>query len=357
MDKRLFITWVIAVLLVGGCYRASKSGSDTESETTTSKVKNGNDTDTDSARVETVDTASVTESSVDTQPPGGSGWDSLNGDVDSDSAGLAVDSETGSISGDSAVETIDTADTPDTENAADTENAIDTVDTSDTLDVADTFSEVMDSSSDHADTSSATDDCYPGNFFVSDATDLATIAQVTCIDGNLDISSTSLTAISLPGLKTVHGSLTITWNPDLTLLDFTSLERVGAAFNISQNGVLLSLGGFESLVTVGGEVTIASNTLLEKVGDLTSLAQVGGRIVMTNNPQLQNFTWPALASVEGAFIIAGSTLLQELLFPAWITSGGILANRPDRVRDSRRRRRRCSRSPAGSRCAPPGTGR
>ncbi len=147
----------------------------------------------------------------------------------------------------------------------------------------------------------------PGNI-----TNLNGLAQVTHIDGNLNINNnTALTNLSgLNNLIDINGSLTINNNSALiNLIGLGSIIRIsrhisissnlnlnslsGIAptimsnenFTITNNPSLLSLAGFQDS-SIGGNLKISYNDNLQTLGGLENLKNVSGKVTIEQNPEL-----------------------------------------------------------------------
>lgn len=147
-----------------------------------------------------------------------------------------------------------------------------------------------------------------GDFYINSAADLAQLANVEILEGNLTIDGDeSLSAVALPALRRVTGQLTIDGsNASLhDLRGLGNLERAGSVY-ISFTEALESLAGLEKLAVVDEDLTVYANAELATLVDdadpaaltgLVGLEQVGGSLGVTENPSLTRLGFPALASV------------------------------------------------------------
>ena len=70
-------------------------------------------------------------------------------------------------------------------------------------------------SANNTETDSESDNCLEGNFTIENTLDLIQIQPFGCITGDLIITQSSITNLSLPNLKWIGGSLGIMSNPSL----------------------------------------------------------------------------------------------------------------------------------------------
>lgn len=134
---------------------------------------------------------------------------------------------------------------------------------------------------------------HEGTVSVQSDADFAALAGVSCIDGDLIISSSPDAQFpALPDLSIVTGNVVVVANPDVTSLDaLASLRKVGSGVVVEANQSLTSiaaLGGlttFQSMSIVGNEV-LADLSGFETFTDLHNVS-LG---IMAN---------PSLTSVHG----------------------------------------------------------
>ncbi len=166
----------------------------------------------------------------------------------------------------------------------------------------------------------------------SQITDLAALACLTQVRGDLVIRSSALTDLDgLDHLVRVDGDLVIRDNPGLASLrglgglthvggtvrvvsdrlasldglalqqagglwlttprlesvaGLSRLEQVGGALDLGHTHALRSLTGLESLRTVGGDLVVASHASLVDVRPLSRLEAVGGSLVLGSLPRI-----------------------------------------------------------------------
>ena len=139
------------------------------------------------------------------------------------------------------------------------------------------------------------------------------LAQITSIEGNLNILSTEnvLDVDGLSGLMTIGGILRIDFNTVLQNLDgFSNLTSIDGYLNILFNPALSDVSGLSGLTTIGGYLNIQFNIALtnlsglENINPSTIVASSGEDIRITNNPQLSSC---AVESICLALDLPGTT--------------------------------------------------
>jgi hypothetical protein len=120
--------------------------------------------------------------------------------------------------------------------------------------------------------SSCLEQPWQGNYRVTSAQDIQTLAGYTSVTGTLTIGGQSTGLTDVAGLECLNtvGGLTILSNPDLTNLDgLSGLKTISANLIISDNPVLTSISGLSGLTSV-------SNISISNNDQLTSLNGIGG---------------------------------------------------------------------------------
>lgn len=143
-----------------------------------------------------------------------------------------------------------------------------------------------------------------GDRQIASAADLAALAGVEVLNGNLTLSGTDLADLSALGsLREVGGALTLSDNTQLTsLAALGNLETVRGKLEVRDNPLLEGLDGLTSLDTVEGDLEIVGNDELTTLG-LTSLRDVQGRVLIYFNDKLTTLAgMPALETVDGMFV-------------------------------------------------------
>jgi len=159
------------------------------------------------------------------------------------------------------------------------------------------------------------------SYFISNSVDASFIHEVTRIAGDLTISAPSMTALSLPNLAQIDGSLIITNCPSLAVLELPQLGQVGGGVNILAADALTSLAGLGALTKVDGFFTVASNQSLGTLDGLDALTAVGGALDLRDNPALTSMQGlSALGSVGGPIYLRGNAALTGLSGLAGLTS-------------------------------------
>jgi len=151
-----------------------------------------------------------------------------------------------------------------------------------------------DGGSDAADAKSATaDSCSPGmrdgGYTIETDQDVAAIASCTEF-GALTITGNELTAVSLPRLKKMGGSLGIIKTSVLTNLSLPSLEQIDGFLQIDENAALTTLR-LGALVSVLNSFAVDHNPALIDF-DLGALSK-SGFLTIGYNDTITDFTLPA----------------------------------------------------------------
>ncbi|MBN2801685.1 MAG: hypothetical protein JXR91_01190 [Deltaproteobacteria bacterium] len=167
----------------------------------------------------------------------------------------------------------------------------DTLD-SDTLDSDTLDSDTLDSDTLDSDTLDLdTEPCYQGDLVITTYADMTAITNKTCIEGNLTVSSKTMT--------NVYGLQQITF--------VTGDVLIGSISN-ADDGVLKmkSLTGLEGLIRIDGSLTIGYADELQNLDGLSNLTKIG------DNLNIKYAT--ALTSLEG---LAGITALPGGWLNVW----------------------------------------
>jgi len=119
-------------------------------------------------------------------------------------------------------------------------------------------------------------------------TDLSPLNQITHINGNFEIVSTSLTSLNgLNSLIQAGDSVTdhfkIEFNDLLLSLNgLNNLEHIEGILQITSNSVLPNLQGLESLTSMNNYLHIYQNPVLENLSGLENLTTISGMIFASN---------------------------------------------------------------------------
>jgi RTX calcium-binding nonapeptide repeat (4 copies) len=146
---------------------------------------------------------------------------------------------------------------------------------------------------------------WSGDAVVQSSGDIATLAEMRCVDGSLYVSGTALAdLIGLENLIGITGHVYVEYNP-----------------------ALASLSGLDGLQTIGGDARIAGNSALTELGGLSSLSHIGGRLELFNNLALANVDGlDAVTQIDGALVIQANAGLEDLAGLANLESVGVLAS-------------------------------
>lgn len=178
---------------------------------------------------------------------------------------------------------------------------------------------------------------HTGSVTISSFVDFAQLAGVSCIDGDLLIST--LDESTLPSLdpRIVTGSVVVAANDHLTSLAGLSLQQIGTTFLIQGNSALTDLSALTSLTHIGSIQIVNNNGLIDLVGLLpfTQLANllISSNASLTSLHGLENVqafnslvvkSNSALTSVDGleqvrkgtVWEISGNSSLQDISIPA-----------------------------------------
>lgn len=106
------------------------------------------------------------------------------------------------------------------------------------------------------------EDCYYGDILKEDLKENPDLEQVSCIHGDLYITSSSLINLSFASLETVEGDIFIHNNSSLESLAFPKLQQIEGDLSIIGNPELASLAGLEHLQSVEGAIYFLCNSTL-----------------------------------------------------------------------------------------------
>ena len=210
---------------------------------------------------------------------------------------------------------------------------------SSTGDTDDTATETSTATDTGSDTDSDVDGCYVGNFFISNAEDLAEFEGYRCIVGSLSILGTPFSTLSLPRLEAVTGDLVINNNQSLVEISLPLLTRLGIRYTtdptdrsynnelpvglyIAGNPLLQNLETFNSVTKIEGSVTIERNASLVSLAGLENIVTLP-RLTITSNDALQTLDGlnnlriiernvAAEGTVPDGLYIAGNPVLESL---------------------------------------------
>ncbi|MEO7733752.1 MAG: hypothetical protein ABIY55_22500 [Kofleriaceae bacterium] len=171
-------------------------------------------------------------------------------------------------------------------------------------------------------------DVLDANVVVSTAADLAALADIVLIHGDLELRDGG--AMQLPKLQVVTGRLDVHGfavgelvAPELTsvegdlavggtllaTLSLPKLSRVGGNVLANANGVLTQLS-LPALTSIGGDLTITSHSKLQTLD--APLDQIGGEVVVQSNSQLARLSF-TLHTAPRSFHISNNGLTSFAL--------------------------------------------
>ncbi|MFP2958890.1 hypothetical protein ACLEPN_13860 [Myxococcus sp. 1LA] len=194
---------------------------------------------------------------------------------------------------------------------------------------------------------------HDGTYAVEDAADLEALRAFTSIRGDLSIENTDVTAVALPGLVSVEGSLSIHGNPGLMQVNLPGLRYVGGTLSIGGSAQLsdlrigpqtvealppvrvhsLSLNTLPGVSSLSGlravtprfELVLSNTGTLWDLGMFPHVQVLSGSLIVQGNPVLEKLPLPFLAHVDGSVMIAANPMLQSLEGMGPLTMvGGVL---------------------------------
>lgn len=144
--------------------------------------------------------------------------------------------------------------------------------------------------------------------------DLAALANLRKVKGNLQIAHNRLNTLELPALESVGATFEVLDQVNIPKLDFPVLNSVGDRFEIHGNN---SLGQVRltALATVGGNLDISANFDLEQLA-LPALGRLGGDLGFVDNANLKVLSAPQLAEIQDNLVVKANAQLTGFEFPA-----------------------------------------
>ncbi|KAF9179034.1 hypothetical protein BGZ51_004210 [Haplosporangium sp. Z 767] len=179
-------------------------------------------------------------------------------------------------------------------------------------------------------TANAQQDVCSGLVVVNSEGDLAPIASCSSFSGSLAVAGTSMTALALPALQNLTGSIKVTSNPLLTTFSLDGLQDSTGSITLYNN---TAISGFHApnLKTIGSleivtapKLKLVSLTNIQTLDSLkiedTGLDNSGALpwsslkratdIGISNNQFLKAIDMPGLTTVSGRFVVAGNGLVE-----------------------------------------------
>jgi hypothetical protein len=133
------------------------------------------------------------------------------------------------------------------------------------------------------------------------------------VNGDLEITGNpALTAISLPNLTKITGSLTLAGNTAVRTIDVARLGTTGHV-EIADHPQLTSLTGFAA-TAINGDFAIRNNQVLSQLGTMSSLYRVTGNLTIDNNSALGSLSafTTTVKFVDKALTITNNASLTDV---------------------------------------------
>lgn len=156
--------------------------------------------------------------------------------------------------------------------------------------------------------------------------ELAELACLRHVVGNLLITAPGLTSINLPGLERVDGSVTLTGTNVALTISLPNLTQVSGSLLVNhpdgmQNLVSLDLGALRS---VGVDLRIDDSTALYDI-ELPSLTTVGRHLWFRRHGQVGAVSAPLLSTLGGALRVEDNPLITGVDMPALVDLGTVVS--------------------------------
>lgn len=166
---------------------------------------------------------------------------------------------------------------------------------------------------------------WEGDFFVSEAADIARLNGYSSIDGSLSILPFSVdkdvpysigmsNAVNITNVvegREIRSGIPLGFinsaNQITSLDSLSGLVSISGNLNVIDNAQLVSLSGFENLESIGGEALIFRNVALETIQSLSGVTHIGGDLYIDYQPELTD-----LQGLEGLSIINGDLSIHAL---------------------------------------------
>ena len=133
------------------------------------------------------------------------------------------------------------------------------------------------------------------------------------VDGDIAITGNpALISVPLGHVTKVTGSLTVSGNTQLKLIDLSTLATTGAV-DIADNTQLMSLTGLPA-TTINGDLAIRNNAALATLGTMSALYRVTGNLTIDGNAALTNLSsfTTSIKFVDLALTITNNPKLTDL---------------------------------------------
>jgi hypothetical protein len=166
-----------------------------------------------------------------------------------------------------------------------------------------------------------------GSFTIETDDDLALLANVSGITGDLIVNVEDVTRLSLSCLRRIEGTLIVQGFPPCIVagitetIDLPALTSVGA-LEISFNEMLHSVN-LPSLQTVRGSVIGGSNPALTTF-HAPQLTRVNGDLSLFGVPALKTFGFPELRWAKGKVELSHSHIVTSVALPKLVSAGHLI---------------------------------
>ncbi len=159
-----------------------------------------------------------------------------------------------------------------------------------------------------------------GSYLISNTLDLALLAGVTEITGDLRIEGAGITLVALPDLLEVGGDVLV--GPAPGALSLPALTQVGGSFSVSNAASLTSLAA-PVLASVGGTLLVTGTSL--SALSLPALTTAENMEIYSNSA-LTNLDVPVLESAS--VYVSSNAALTTVELPALTTAGYLILYGP-----------------------------
>jgi len=125
------------------------------------------------------------------------------------------------------------------------------------------------------------EDCFYGDVLKEDLVEDETLQNVSCIHGNLYLSSSELTKVQFPNLKIVKGDVRIKRNLILEEISIPRLQQVEGDLSIAHNPLIDDLH-FPNLQSIEDFLSIENNPRITEI-DFEQLQHIGAGVYFLCN--------------------------------------------------------------------------
>lgn len=148
------------------------------------------------------------------------------------------------------------------------------------------------------------------------------LPSLTEVVSGITIRQPHIQRIEMPALVRVGGNMTVNTD-ELNAIDLTSLETVRGdlSFTSGRNGTKLETFSLPALKELGGTLSLSDIPQMTAV-DLPDLASAGG-FSMTGCVKISNLTNTILENLTGELTLSGNNSLSEVQFPTLKKAGSV----------------------------------